>query len=284
MSLKTVSPEVVQGFADIPANHPGRVSNYGVSGSYLQTDRHAIVSDRFQVIQPAAVGNALSERGFNLVSCLTGKARQEDKTDFQRTISRYRSNDLFDINGLSLDIIYIGKHMGRGCDELRLGLYRGVCANQWATGTLFDMIRFRHTGNALDDIQTGIAAVLSQRGKLVETIQNMQGKQMNAGEIEELCKKYADIRLNGKPNVIKVDFRRLATVRRAEDCFADLFTVANVLQENAIRFPIPYDMNSVDGQGNPYVRHMTSRRLRESSSQLVELNGAMFDAAMQFAA
>lgn len=284
MSLKVVSPEIVQNFVDIPVNHPGQASKYGVSGSYLQTDRHALVSDKFKVIQPAAVGNALAEQGFSLVSCLTGKGRQEDKVDFQRTIARYRSNDPFDIKGLSLDIIYISKHLGRGCDELRLGLYRGVCANQWATGTLFDIIRFRHSGNALEDIQTGIAAVLSQRAKLIETVQNMQGVQLNAGQIEELCKKYADIRLNGKPNVIKVDFRRLATVRRAEDSFADLFTVANVLQENVIRYPIPYDVDTVDGQGNPYVKHMTTRKLRESSAQLVELNGAMLDAAMSMVA
>jgi hypothetical protein len=255
-----------------------------LSGSYLQTERHTQVSDKFQVIQPAAIGNAMNERGFSLVSCITGRSRHEDKKDFQRTIARYRSNDVFQIEGLSLDIIYISKQLGRGCDELRLGLYRGACANQWAVGTLFELIKFRHTGNPLEDIQTGIAAVLNQRTKLVETIQKMQNRILTVGEIEALAKKYSEIRLEDKSNVLKVDFRRLAQVRRKDDAFTDLFTVANVLQENVIRFPLAYDIQAHDGQGNPYVRHMTTRRLRESSSQLVDLNGKMFDAAMELVA
>lgn len=274
MSLKPVSIETVSTFNQTK----------GVSGSFMQDTRHANVSERFQVIQPASVGAALAEKSFNLVSCITGKGRQADKLDFQRTISRYRCTNAFEVEGLSLDIIYISKHLGRGCDELRLGLYRGVCANQWAVGTLFEMIRFRHTGNALDDIQTGIAAVLSQRTKLIETIQKMQGRILTASEIEALAKRYADIRLEGKDNVIKADFRKLATVRRAADQFPDLFTVANVLQENTVRYPLAYDINAVDGQGNPYARHMTTRRLRESSAQLVDLNGKLFDAAMELVA
>lgn len=272
--MKTVNLEQVQSFAEVKA----------VSGSYMQTERHANVSEKFQVIQPAAVGNAMAEKGFSLVSCITGRGRHSDKVDFQRTISRYRSNDIFEIQGLSLDIIYISKHLGRGCDELRLGLYRGVCANQWAVGTLFDLIKVRHTGNPAEDIQTGIAAVLSQRGKLIETIQKMQAKVLTVAEIEALAKRYADIRLEGKENVIRVDFKRLARVHRQDDAKLDLFTVANVLQENVVRHPLAYDIPATDGQGNNYVRHMTTRRLRESSSQLVDLNGKLFDAAMELVA
>jgi hypothetical protein len=274
MSIKTVSLETVATFNQTK----------GVSESYLQDTRHAQVSEKFQVIQPASVGNALAEKQFKLVSCITGKGRDADKLGFQRTISRYRSDNAFEIEGLSLDIIYISKHLGRGCDELRLGLFRGVCANQWNVGTLFELIKFRHTGNVLDDIQTGIAAVLGQRDKLIETIVKMQNRILTAGEIETLAKRYADIRLAGKENVIKVDFRRLGTVRRAADQFPDLFTVANVLQENVVRYPLAYDVTSHDGQGNEYARHMTTRRLRESSAQLVDLNGQLFDAAMELVA
>lgn len=274
MSLKIVSVDQVKDFAQVKA----------VSGSYMQDTRHNQVTERFTPIQPASVGNALAERNFELVGLLTGKAQHEDKANFQRTIARYRCKDAFEIEGLSLDIIHIGKHMGRGCDEIRLGLFRGVCANQWNVGTLFDLIKFRHTGNVLDDIQTGIAAVLSQRGKLIDTIKAMQSKQLTGTEIAELAKKYAEIRLGAMDNVVHVNFRALATVHRAEDAKTDLFTVANVLQENVIRFPLQYGVNSVDAQGNAYVRNMTTRRFRESSSQLVDLNGKLFDAASQLVA
>jgi Domain of unknown function (DUF932) len=274
MSLKTVSLETVNTFNQTK----------GVSASYLQDTRHAQVTDRFQVIQPASVGAALADHGFNLVACITGKGRDADKLDFQRTISRYRSNDLFAVEGLSLDIIYISKHLGRGCDELRLGFFRGVCANQWNVGTLFNLIKFRHTGNPLQDIQEGIAAILAQRGKLIEQIKAMQAKTLTIPEIEALAKRYAEIRLADKDNVVRVDFKKLAIVRREADAAIDLFTVANVLQENVVRYPLPYSIDAVDGQGNPYVRNMTTRRLRDSSSQLVDLNGKLFDEAMKLVA
>lgn len=272
--LTPVSLETVQTFAN----------QARVTTSYVQDQRHAQVTERYQPIQAASVGNALSERGFELTGIITGKGRHADKLDFQRTIARYRSKDTFDIAGLSLDIIYISKHLGRGCDELRLGLYRGVCANQWAVGTLFEMIRFRHTGNPLDDIANGISQVLAQRSKLVDTVKAMQSKVLTPNEIDALCKTYADIRLQGKANVIDVNHRSLATVHRADDAKLDLFTVANVLQENVIRMPLQYRIESTDSRGQPIVRNQSTRRFRESSSQLVDLNGQMFDAAMQLVA
>lgn len=281
--MKTVSMNEVSNFVSENINSRLGSHGLGVTGSYLQDNRHEQVSERFAVIQPASVGAALAEQGFELSSLITGKGRHEDKKDFQRTIARYRSKHAFEIEGLSLDIIYISKHLGRGCDELRLGLYRGVCANQWAMGTLFNMVRFRHTGNPLADIQDAIAAVLSQRGQLIDTIKKMQGITLKVDQIDALCKKYADIRLESVPGAKNVNYRSLATVRRADDAKLDLFTVANVLQENIVRFPLSYQVESHDGQGNAYMRNQSTRRFRESSAQLVDLNGKLFDAAMQVA-
>ena len=255
-----------------------------VTSSYVQDNRHSIVTDKFKVIQPASVGHELSKLGFKCTSILTGKAKQVDKADFQKTIARYRSTEKFEIDGLSLDIIYISKHMGRGTDELRLGLYRGVCANQWAVGTLFDMIKIRHSGNPLEDIEVGITAILKQRNKLVTTIKAMQDRVLTKDEIELLARKYASIRLQGKKNIIDADFKSLAQIRRSDDAKIDLFTVANVLQENVIRFPMRYDMNSMDKNGQTIVRKQTTQILKESSSQLVDMNGQFFDAAMELVA
>jgi hypothetical protein len=272
-TMKVVNIEQVSEFTKVKA-----------SSSYMQTERHTAVSERYQVIQPAMIGAKLAERGFNLISCITGKARHEDKIAFQRTISRYRSQDAFGIEGCSLDLIYISKHRGLGQDEIRLGLFRGACANQWNVGTLFELIKVRHTGNVLEDLETGIAAVLSQRDKLVSTIQAMQRTVVDAAMLEKLAREFALIRLQGKKNVIDVNFRVLARERRPEDASLDLFTVANVLQENALRFPLQYRIETTDSQGNKILRNQSTRQLRESSSQLVDLNGQFFDAAMQLAA
>ena len=255
-----------------------------VTTSYMQNQRHSLVSQKYQPIQAASVGQALNEKGFTLVSCMTGKARQEDKASHQRTIARYRHNDDFEIQGLKLDIIYISKHMGRGCDEFRLGFYRGVCANQWAVGTLFANVRIRHNENALVAINNGLAEVLAQRQKLIETIQKMQSIQLNGTQIAELAKKFTEIRLEGKTNIVDTNWESLARVHRLEDQKTDLFTVANVLQENIVNAPLQYRVNSTDASGVSYIRNMTTRQLKESSTQLVELNSKMFDAAMELMA
>jgi|SRR5581483_2068052 len=282
--LKNVSIDQVQEFAVDGINSRLGSHGMGITGSYLQDSRHTQVSDRFAVIQAASVGQALAERGFNMTSVITGKGRHEDKKDFQRTIARYRSTDAFEIEGLNLDIIYISKHLGRGMDELRLGLYRGVCANAWATGTLFECVRFRHTGNPAENIQQGILNVLSQRTQLIDAVKRMQSVQMDAVKIDALCKQFAAIRLESVPNALNVNYRALAKVRRNDDAKLDLFTVANVLQENVIRYPLSYQVESVDANGVEFLRNQSTRRFKESSEALVNLNGKLFDAAMQFAA
>ena len=279
VTLKLVTAETVANFTNVPG-----YGRYGVTGSYLQTDRHAQVSEKFQVIQPAMIGAALAENGFDLVSVITGKSRHADKTDFQRTISRYRSNDTFEIEGLSLDLIYISKHMGRGCDEFRLGFYRGTCANQWAVGSLFEIVKFRHSGNPLVDLQDAIVRILNQRVKLIDSIKRMQNTMLDSNAIANLAKKYAEMRLEGKENILDIGYKSLARVHRADDAKLDLFTVANVLQENIVRGVLPYRLNTVDSNGNPSVRNMTTRRFKESSLELVDLNGRMFDAALSMAA
>ena len=259
-------------------------TRYEVSDSYLQTDRHINQSDRYHTIQPASVGSVLAEHNFKLISLLTGRAKHEDKRSFQRTISRYRSEDAFEIDGVSLDIIYIGKHLGRGCDELILGFFRGTCANQWNAGTNFEVVKIRHTANAVDGIREGIAALLEQRAKLIETIKKMQATTLSLGQITELAEKFAEIRLAEVKNLVSFDSKELATVRREEDKGNDLFTIMNVLQENAVRTRLSYQVNSTDKNGNPRVRYMSTRLVRESSVKMVELNAQFFNEALKLVA
>ena len=274
--VNNVDLDTVRGFT---ANGLGHVS-----GSYLQTEKHAVVSERFQVIQPAAIGAALALKGFELVSSMTGKAKHEDKRDFQTTTTRYRSKDLFQIEGLNLDIIHRSKHLGRGQDEIRIGFFRGACANQWAMGQLFNILKFRHTGDALDNVSQGLDGLIMQRDQLVKSIELMQNTPVSVPMALELAKRFAALRLEGMDNVLEVDFKRLLKVRRSDDQKTDLFTVSNVVQENITRIGLGYTVKSIDAVGRTSVRSMTTRAIPDNSGRLVDLTGTMFDAAMQFVA
>lgn len=272
--LKPVTIETVEQFADTSR----------VTTSYLQADKHSSRSERYHAIQPASVGSVLAQKGYNLISLITGRAKHEDKANFQRTISRYRSNEPFEIDGLSLDIIYVGNHMGRGCDELILGFYRGVCANQWNVGTNFEVVKVRHSANANQVLSEGIDKLLEQRAKLIETIQKMRSTQLTSEQVIELAKKFATIRLGDVKDIVSIDHTALLQVHRDEDKPLDLFTVSNVLQENALRSRISYTVHSKDKHGNSTVRNMTSRIVRESSTKMVDLNGQFFDEALKLVA
>lgn len=257
-----------------------------MSTSYVQSDRHAQVSNSFQPIQASAVGDAIKQRGFDLVGLKTGKGRLPANQDFQRTVSRFRAlESVPELNGLNLDILYQSKHMGRGADEFRLGFFRGVCANQWNMGTLFASIKIKHNDGATLAVEQALESIMAQRARLVDCIKHMQATTLNADQIDELAKKYADIRLGGRgDDIVSVDYRVLSAVNRPEDAKTDLFTVANVLQENAIRNTLTYKVNDMDTNGAKVVNIKKTRPMRENSTALVDINGRFFDAAFNVVA
>ncbi len=257
-----------------------------MSTSYVQSNRHAQVSENFHPIQASAVGDAIKQRGFDLVGLKTGKGRLVANQDFQRTVSRFRALEAIPgLNGLSLDILYQSKHMGRGADEFRLGFFRDACANQWNMGVLFASIKIKHNDGATLAIEQALESIMAQRAKLVDSIKHMQATTLSADDIDQLAKQYADIRLAGRgDDIVSVDYRVLGTVNRAEDAKTDLFTVANVLQENAIRNTLTYRVNDVDTNGAKVVNIKKTRPMRENSTALVDINGKFFDAALNVVA
>lgn len=247
------------------------------TGSFLQGERFHTVSSRFQPIQPSLVASRLEAHGFQAVSLLTGRSRHEDKVDFQRTISRFRETSSHGIDGLHVDVIYISKHMGRGQDEIRLGLYRGLCANQWTAGTIIETIKIRHTGNAWSDLEEGLIQIVAQRNKFLKVIEEMRKVKLTYTQAQDLARSMALTRLEKVTSLNTFSSDALLNFHREGDQGNDLFTVMNVIQENVIRFPVGYTVNSRDRDGNPVTRNQTTRRLKESSGSLVALNAALFD-------
>src|SRR6185369_2108582 len=122
------------------------MNTLNLTKSFVQNQKHANVSEKFVPIQGLAVAEMLKPQGFDIVHLKTGRAKHADKADFQTTVSRYRSIDTFEIDGLFLDVILKNPHLGRGCSELILGLFRGICSNQLAVGYHFETVKVRHVG------------------------------------------------------------------------------------------------------------------------------------------
>jgi uncharacterized protein YoaH (UPF0181 family) len=256
-----------------------------VKQSFEQTQKHFNCGNNYVVITPQHIEEALKPYGFTSTGVIGSKARHSDKEGFQRTVARYRSGDAFDIDGLQFDLIYVSKHLGRGRDEFRLGLYRGACANQWNFGELFEVIRFRHFGNPFIEIADAIERLIAQRQKAIETINAMKARTMTAREAIDMAKRALEIRFQGISTSRMPEPGLMLTARRVEDEGIDAFSVMNTIQENLARFEIGYRAIQKGKDNRPdreVVRYL--RPMKDSSESKMDLDSALWDITTQLIA
>lgn len=262
-----------------------RYNGLAQNGSFVQDQRHLSKTETFQAVQPSMLAEVMSSFGFDLVHLKTGRARLADRAAHQTTLARYRSRDAFGVNGSFYDILIKVPHL-YGAIEARAGFFRGVCANQWNSGDLFDRIKVRHVGDPVSELNSLIPKLVSQREAFVDLIKSMQAKDVSPSQLVQLSKDIAHLRLADNKSIVKnVQYENLLKVRRSEDNASDLFTVINVIQENVMRHGIKYQVETTDQNGIAYLRNQVARpvmRTRQGEIETVrsmELNGSIWDIA-----
>lgn len=249
-----------------------------ISTSFVQDQKHLTKSDRFQVIKPSMIADVLNDHGFDLVHLKTGKAKDASRQDFQTTVARYRSRDGFAIDGLGFDLIFKVPHL-YGSLQGVLGLFRGTCANQLNVGMHFQNIKVRHTGNPISELDSLIPQLVAQRESLVETVKMMQSRDVTPNELIKLAQDVASIRLTDVENPKLIQVQDLLKVRRQDDAKNDLFSAMNVIQENAIRYGLRYQIETTSENGTVSIQNRVTRRVREESVKAIDLNASIWDAA-----
>jgi hypothetical protein len=251
-----------------------------ISTSFIQDQRHADKSERFKVIQPSQIAQVLDGHGFDLIGLKTGKARNPDRADFQNTVAVYQARDNgLGIDGLDFRIVFKVPHL-YGSLVGMLGLYRLVCKNGLVVGVRdFETVKVKHLGDPVSELNTLIPQLVAQRQALSNMVRSMMARQVSAIELSQLATNVAQIRLAQTENVTKIEAQDLLRVRRADDKASDLFSVLNVIQENAIRFGIRYQTTTTDQNGIATVRNGTARRISEQSVKSIDLNASIWDEA-----
>lgn len=246
--------------------------------SFVQTDKHLTKSDRFKCITPAEIASVMDAYGFDLISLKTGRAKNPDRADFQTTIARYRARDNFEVLGCNFDIVFKVPHL-YGALKGMLGMFRQVCKNGLIVGRDFEMIKVPHLERPVVELNTLIPMLVAQRTKLVEQVKSMQGIQVTKQQLAQLAETVAKIRLDGVENITRIEAADLLRPRRNEDVGSDLFTVLNVLQENALRYGMRYQTAKPDENQVLQYRNMTTRRVSETAVKSIDLNASIWDAA-----
>lgn len=251
-----------------------------ISTSFVQDQRHTTKSERFQPIQPSQIATVLDGHGFDLVSLKTGKAKNPDRNDFQNTVAVYQSRDTsLNIGGTDFRLVFKVPHL-YGALVGMLGLYRLVCKNGLVVGVRnFETVKVKHLGDPVSELNNLIPRLVAQRQSLNDMILAMQSRQVSPIELAQLATSVAEIRLSQTENVSKIYAQDLLKVRRSEDQGSDLFSVLNVIQENAIRFGIRYQTETLDSQNQTVIRNGTARRVSEQSVKAIDLNASIWDEA-----
>lgn len=259
--------------------------------SITQDTAHSSKSDKFVHLTQIETIKVLADFGLDLVHIKTGQARLQDRAAHQTSIVRFRSREALKINGLWLDIVLKMPHI-YGAWLGYVGTYRQICTNGLVVGTKFATGRVAHTGDALSQLNAMIPFLISQHDQLVDSIRMMQSRDVSPGEVAELTKQVATLRLEGTKNVSQVQYSDLMRVRRPEDQGTDLFTVLNVLQENTMRHGFRYQTETPNPHSSeltqfaPITRNMSARPVTRNRAgdtetvRSVDLNASIWDAAM----
>lgn len=254
--------------------------------SFTQDEAHLTKSSKFVTLTPSETAQIMADHGFEQVSLNMGRARKRDRIAHQNVTARYRSRNALKIGGLWMDIVAMQKHL-YGADQFFLGTFRQICSNGLTVGQKFSTGRVVHLGSAESQLNALLPRLIAQHDQLVAHIEMMMSRDVTPTEVASLTETVAKLRLDGIKNVSNVSYRDLAVVRRPEDNGRDLFTVMNVLQENAMRYGIRYQTETSDDFGLKTVRNVVARpvtRTRQGDIETVrsvELNASIWDAAME---
>ena len=165
------------------------------------------------------------------------RTRIEGKGSYTKHMLRFRAiNSLPVLNGLHFEIVLINSHDRASSLSLSLGIYRMVCSNGLCLGgDIFSTGAMHHTGNGLKGLGEKLNRLLTQQGRVADTVASMQTKTLSLEDRRAFAGQAVALRypkLTEGENQIMA-YRTLRT-RRYQDAGEDVFSVYNVVQENLL--------------------------------------------------
>jgi hypothetical protein len=223
------------------------------------------------------VVHALRNEGFLPVFGCQARARDEDRTNHVKHMLRFR-RELEPVDGLFPEVVLINSHDGSTSYQLLGGLFRVVCSNGLVVGDIYQSVNDRHQANQVRDVIEGSFRVIEESRKALERSRTMSRIPLLADERLALARSAHTARFGGTALEEAIQPEHLLRTRRTSDLGHDLFTTANVIQENIIRG----GLRSWSGEGLRQRRVKT--RAVAGIDQTVELNRLIWNQAEAMAA
>lgn len=212
-----------------------------VAPSIFAVTAHESRSDRFKPIPTIELLRALTKEGFVPVGAKQSHTRIEGKAEFTKHLIRLRRIDdgkSYSVGDNVCEILLKNANDGTSAYELMAGLFRIRCLNSLVAqvGTL-EAIKVRHSGDVAGRVIEGTYTVLNEAEKVLAAPQDWSGISLNGDEQAILANAAHLLRFGNADGETSTPIKpeQLLIPRRYDDRAHDLWTVYNVIQENAIK-------------------------------------------------
>ncbi|HEY0799195.1 MAG TPA: DUF932 domain-containing protein, partial [Steroidobacteraceae bacterium] len=232
---------------------------------------HERTSGTYTFIPSERVLSGLMQAGFVPVEARQTRARRS--IDHARHVIRVRRRfETIQLRDSVPEVVFLNSHDGTSAYQLRVGLYRAVCANGLIVSVGgFPSIRVAHRGDIVEAVVSGALEMTERFEVLAAQVERMEARILDGGEQIRFAERamllrYPELAQRGMPA------SRLLTTRRPEDADASVWTVLNCVQENLLQGGLI--RRSISG------RLMRTRRIT-SIREDVRINSRLWDLATE---
>jgi hypothetical protein len=205
--------------------------------SLFATTAHPRMSEKYAFTNTYDILLHIHNKGFRVRSISGGDRR------YKKVLIRMRSTHHVLGHNDAPEIVVLDSHDGTTALSLVLGFIRNVCLNGMIAGDLFYNRKFQHRApDLMEQVMLELEDIDTHTKKLIQRITTMRNRSTDIGERIALADAVVRERWGEEKDASFVaDMRqRLLTVRRREDTENDLYTIMNVIQENALRGGMSY--------------------------------------------
>jgi hypothetical protein len=228
-----------RGLRKICRNHPlNEIEMRQVAPSIFAAEAHESRSARYAYVPTAEILNGLAQHGFRPFSACQSTCRTAGKTEYTKHLVRLRHADEINTSGAK-EVIVINSHDGTSSLQLLGGWFESVCQNGLVVGKAGMDVRIKHTGDIIQETQSGAFEVL----RTLKVIEENREEMLDISLCEDARRAFAKavLMLRWTPDEdgnskAPIQPDNLLAVRRREEQrdASTLWRTLNICQENAL--------------------------------------------------
>jgi len=250
---------------------------FRLAPSIFAEQAHESRSERFRPIATIEVLRALQNEGFMPVGVRQSRTKDEGRRPYTKHLIRMRrlDDDLkYSVGDTAMEILLRNANDGTSVWELMAGLFRVRCMNSLvALLSTLESIKVRHSGDVAANVIDGVFRVMESAELALEAPKVWSGIELSPIEQIELAQKAHAVRFADTAGAINTPIQpyQLLDRRREADSGNDLWTIFNIVQENAIKG----GLHNIGRVANGAIRAVTTRQIKGVDAD-VKINRALW--------